>query len=121
MCFHGKRNEDAKLATRNIKVVKLLKKNSEGKLESPYQGGRWREGMIKSAPMKTNTGRSGTVGRGLHAFIDRDKALAVVRNTYWNMIAYEAIIPAGAYYFKNKTHYVSSQMVVLGPLNKRRK
>lgn len=112
MCFYLNNAMDfqnAKLALDDITVYKLFKVK-DGVIRSPFRSCTWKIGCIKNTHLKTRAYY--TIDKGLHSFI----TVSGARNFHFRdgaHILLKCVIPAGAYYFKNGTQYVSNELVVL--------
>lgn len=114
MCFFVmKGTRTAKIATRDIKCLKVLKKTGDG-LYSPSSTSkktRWTVDFVNTAPGIKRHGVM-TIEEGLHSM--RTFAATKGWTTYnSDRKVYMAVIPAGSIYWQNKKEYVSDALKIV--------
>lgn len=125
MCFDVKLtktiySEEAKIADKDIVVFKYLRRSGKI-LRSPFRknyGNTWKTGVPHKAKLVktiTNSNNIGHINIGLHSYVMFNEL-----DSYSNY--YRAIIPKGAYYYKNDREYVSSVLMITSntPYRKRK-
>lgn len=117
MCFtiQVKRGTDAMYckatkAEKDIVVYKWLKESEGGVLCSPIkQGTKWKKGVPKIAGMCRKSS-SLDINKGLHSF--RGVTSACRYRGAKSGGIYKCKIPKGAYFFVNRTQYVSNRLIL---------
>lgn len=114
MCFITPSNIlKAKIARRDIiafKSVYIRTGLKKVTIVSPVRGFEWKVGILYKANMECELLYKGkNVHAGFHCF----KQKAAAKNYSGNTVV-PIMIPKGAYYYENKSQFVSNRMVLLG-------
>lgn len=114
MCFFvQKGTRTAKIATRDIKCLKVLKDSGDG-LYSPSRTStktKWNVDVVNTAPGMKRYGVL-IIEEGLHSM--RTFAQTKEWTSYYpERKVYMAVIPAGSIYWQNKKEYVSDALKIV--------
>jgi hypothetical protein len=115
MCFNNHKREKPRIAETDIVCYKFIYKNNT----NPYAScGRVTYIRNKKAPkVKMDISGELEIHVGYHSYITKSGASRAKYSVFFayngNMVVKKFIIPAGSYYYKNRTQYVSNQIMMI--------
>lgn len=106
MCLTIKKGTKRQVATRSMRVFKVLTKDDDGDLESPFRFMPYKRNEMYKAPMRRRNSRkqhsgNNSVDIGLHAYISLKEAMYYGSCLSGRRVV-EAFIPKGASFYRGK-------------------